>query len=912
MSPTLARGVLVSHYEILSRIGAGGMGEVYEAHDRSLERSVALKILPPAVVENADRVRRFVQEAKSASGLSHPHIVTIYEIGESVATSPPETSASGAPAATRSGPIHFIAMELIQGQTLKQKIHDQKAELKALLVWLAQVAEALSKAHAAGIVHRDLKPENIMVTRDGYAKVLDFGLAKLTETMPDGATALRGHTAPGAVVGTAGYMAPEQVQGLTVDHRADIFSFGCVLYEATTRQKPFAGASTVDVMHQILHDSPVPVNDLNPHAPSELRRMIRRCLAKDPEQRYQSMKDLAIELADLTEEFDVLAGSSSARSTSSSSGDRLSAIPRWPSPGLRLGIAGAILVLAGLVAVLLLRERTTGATSGGSSPQTKFTQLTEASGLETQPTLSPDGNYLAYASDARGNWDIYLLRLGGQNAINLTERSTENDYQPSFSPDGQKIAFRSMRDGGGVFVMGATGESVRRLTTAGFDPSWSPDGKKIVVASEGPVNPFGRSSTSSLSVIDAVSGNATVIHKGDAVQPRWSPDGRRIAFWGFAIDGSGQRDIATIPATGGDPVWLTQDAAIDWNPVWAGDGRSLVFSSNRGGSMNLWRIGVDPDSGQALGAPEPITTPARFSGWISVAAGKIAYTAVDTRSNVIRVPFDLAQMRISGPATPLTSGSGSIRNASLSPDQQWLVYTAAGNQEDLILSRADGSEVRKLTDDPPKDRGASWTPDSQRVVFYSDRGSRYEVWSVRTDGSDLRQITRTTGRSHWFPSISPDGQLLEAGNEEGTVIFDLTGDLPVSKSERLPKIAEDSIFLATSWSPDSSRLAGWKIRSLDFESLGIAIYSFATKSYSFFPLSAGGVATPLQWTSDGLNLICGSRKKLWAFDVARQQIREISGIPAIDFTQAVPAPDGKSIVTIDESNESDIWLATMQ
>lgn len=328
--------------------------------------------------------------------------------------------------------------------------------------------------------------------------------------------------------------------------------------------------------------------------------------------------------------------------------------------------------------------------------------------------------------------------------------------------------------------------------------------------------------------------------------------------------------------------------------------------------MNLWRIGVDPDTGQALGAPQAITTPARFSGWISIAAGKIVYTATDNRSNVIRVPFDLAQMRITGPATPLTRGSGIIQGASLSPDQQWLVYTAAGNQEDLILSRADGSEVRKLTDDPPKDRGASWTPDSQRVVFYSDRGSRYEVWSVRTDGSDLRQITRTSGRSLWFPSISPDGRLLEARNEEGTFIFELTGGLPVSKSEPLPKIAEDSIFSANSWSPDSGRLAGWKTRSVGDESLGIAIYSLATKSYSFFAVSAGGAGSPLRWTSDGLNLIYGSKKRLWAFDLARQQIREIAGLPFIDFTQAVLAPDGKSIVIIEQSNESDIWLATRQ
>ncbi len=306
MPGALEPGSSISHYRVISSLGVGGMGEVYKAHDTNLDRPVALKILPPELVRNDDRVRRFVQEAKSASSLNHPHIVTIHEIGR----------------ADGPQPLHFIAMELIDGLTLKQKIHQENTDLRTLLVYLSQAAEGLAKAHAAGIIHRDLKPENIMITRDGYAKVLDFGLAKLSirkgaDGGTDAPTEAREQTREGSVLGTVAYMSPEQVQGKVVDHRSDIFSFGCMLYEAATRRRAFEADSDIDIMHMIVHDKPLAVDEINPNVPSELRRMIRRCLAKEPEKRYQSMKDLAIELADMVEEFDQLSASASSHTSAS-------------------------------------------------------------------------------------------------------------------------------------------------------------------------------------------------------------------------------------------------------------------------------------------------------------------------------------------------------------------------------------------------------------------------------------------------------------------------------------------------------------------------------------------------------------------------------------------------------------------
>src|SRR5882724_7691590 len=297
MTETLVANSTISHYRIVSKIGAGGMGEVYLAQDIKLDRKVALKILPAEVASNRDRMERFIREAKSAAALSHPNIAQIFEIGEHDGT-------------------HYIAMEFIEGVTLRDKIYRENTELRKLLRYLQHVAEGLAKAHAMGIVHRDLKPDNIMITRDGHAKVLDFGLVKLVEPEvadanagdhEDVATAImQQHSTPGVIMGTVGYMSPEQAQGKTgeIDQRSDIFSFGCILFEAATRRKPFEGDSIVKSLHSLIYEPAPQIKDLNPAAPADLQRIVRRCLAKDKEERYQTIKDVAIELKELRRELE--------------------------------------------------------------------------------------------------------------------------------------------------------------------------------------------------------------------------------------------------------------------------------------------------------------------------------------------------------------------------------------------------------------------------------------------------------------------------------------------------------------------------------------------------------------------------------------------------------------------------------
>src|SRR5215510_6622262 len=353
---TLDLGTKLGRYEIRSKIGEGGMGEVYLAEDTRLHRKVALKVLPDNLASNQDRMRRFEQEATAAAALNHPNIAHIYEIGESVGA-------------------NFIAMEFIEGATLREKIHREHTALRKLMRYLQQVAEGLAKAHGAGIVHRDLKPDNVMITRDGYAKILDFGLAKLTEQTKPPTLESQATTAvirqplstPGVVLGTVGYMSPEQAQGRAVDHRSDIFSFGCILYEAATGKRAFESESTIDTLHKIVH-APVPlVKDVNASAPGDLTRIVRRCLAKDPDERYQSIKEAAIELRDVrrelegAEELDTTTPPSSVGSAISSdtsggltaSGAQVARAPassaEYLITGLRQHKLAAVRVLAALV-----------------------------------------------------------------------------------------------------------------------------------------------------------------------------------------------------------------------------------------------------------------------------------------------------------------------------------------------------------------------------------------------------------------------------------------------------------------------------------------------------------------------------------------------------------------------------------
>jgi serine/threonine protein kinase/Flp pilus assembly protein TadD len=421
-------GQQLGRYEIRSKIGEGGMGEVYLAEDTRLHRNVALKILPPDLAANKDRMRRFEQEATAAAALNHPNVAHIYEIGES-------------------NGVNFIAMEFIDGATLRAKIHQERADLRRLLRCLQHVAEGLAKAHAAGIVHRDLKPDNIMITRDGYAKILDFGLAKLLEpkTLSGGdssevATAVMPqHSTPGAIMGTVGYMSPEQAQGRVkeIDHRADIFSFGCILFESATGKKPFEGDSVVKSLHMVIYEAAPSITELNPALPADLQRIVRRCLAKDPDERYQSIKDVAIELKELRRElegsdFDTTVPPPAKSKTSSlpSADETFGASTGTPSLSTRASsaeyvvsgikqhklaaIVTVLVVLGGVVAIILyLRGRPTNAA---------------IKSIAVMPFVNTTGNAdLEYLSD--GITESLINNLSQLSTLSVKARSSTFRYK---------------------------------------------------------------------------------------------------------------------------------------------------------------------------------------------------------------------------------------------------------------------------------------------------------------------------------------------------------------------------------------------------------------------------------------------------------------------------------------------------
>ncbi len=529
-------GRVVSHYEIVEKLGEGGMGVVYKARDTRLGRFVALKVLPSDRVADPERRQRFVQEARAASALNNPHIVTIHDIGE----------ADG---------VHFIAMELVEGRTLADRIGRRGLPLPEALLLGSQIADALAKAHARGIVHRDLKPTNVMVTPEGVAKVLDFGLAKLVEmeVSEEAQTDVKPATEEGIAVGTAAYMSPEQAQGQKVDPRSDVFSFGSVLYEMVTGRRAFPYGTRVSALAAILRDEPRPASEVAPNVPRELERLVQHCMRKDPSRRFQHMDDVRTLLDQLRED---------------SESRRLAAAAAAPRSRLSRAAMGG-LALAALAAVVALG--TWLGRRGPSAVEAPLveTPLTVYPGLEIQPTLSPDGNEVAFAwnGEKEDNFDIYRKLIGPGEPLRLT-RDPAEDLSPAWSPDGRYIAFlRGPHQGPyGVYLIPALGGPEQRVAAVVAPPdvweikhsglAWTADSQWLIVGDTPPGEAAG------LFLLSPDSGQkrrlTSAPDEAEAdCDPSLSPDGRRLAFKRYLTLADG--DLAYNPSS-----------------------RRLVFSRNQG------------------------------------------------------------------------------------------------------------------------------------------------------------------------------------------------------------------------------------------------------------------------------------------------------------------------------------------
>lgn len=434
-------GTQIGPYVVVGFLRAGGMGEVYKARDNRLGRTVATKFLPAGFATDRVALERFRREARAASALNHPRICTVYDIGDH----------EGRP---------FMVMEFLEGGSLRDRIAGKPLPIPDLLKIAIQICEGLEAAHGKGIVHRDVKPSNVAVTGDGQIKILDFGIAQVRweynrksattlVSSEDTTTKTLTHlTRPGALTGTLAYLSPEQARGERVDSRSDIFSLGAVMYEMVTGCPPFQGETAGALVDAIVTATPAKPSESNRAVPKRLERIIEKALAKDPAARQQSARELARDLAALT------------------------ISNRHRSLILTAAVAA---LLVSLFPVVWLATRP----KAGPRLQT-FTQLTDNPGEELYPSLSPDGKSFVYESQILGRWEIYLKRVGGQTGVSVTKDSGSDDTQPAFSPDGEHVAFRSERDGGGIFIMGLAGENVRRLTTFGYNPAWSPDGKELI------------------------------------------------------------------------------------------------------------------------------------------------------------------------------------------------------------------------------------------------------------------------------------------------------------------------------------------------------------------------------------------------------------------------------------------------
>jgi Tol biopolymer transport system component/tRNA A-37 threonylcarbamoyl transferase component Bud32 len=671
-------GTTVANFQVLERLGQGGMGVVYKARDTKLGRLVALKVISANLLIGPEHKHRFLREAKVASALNHPNIVTIYDLIDS-------------------GGIDIIVMEYVAGSTLDQIISQKKLKLPDALRYAIQIADALATAHRAGIIHRDIKPANVIVTPEGSVKVLDFGLAKLLETHSGADTestqamgwADESITEKGMIVGTVAYVSPEQAEGKPVDARSDVFSFGSLLYELLSGDRPFRGGTKMSVLSAVLSVDPKPLREIDGRIPSELERIVVRCLRKDPHRRFQTMADVRIELEEVKED--------------SEAGKSVAAAPagRQKHAGARVSLFLLFFLVTAGAGLWLIKP-------SNPARQANLRQLTRDTGLTTDPALSRDGKLLAYASDRAGdgNLDIWVQQLGGAEPLRLTREATD-ERKPVFSPDGTRIAFRAEQDGGGIYVIPTLGGEPKRIVPLGRDPQFSPDGNQIAYW----VGPSGEGVIASASayIVNAAGGVPRQAAAGLATSthPIWSPDGK---FLLLAVRQHRQADWWAVPVDGGPPVKTgALDALRKQNltigsvantivpEIWAADGEHVIFSARSGDTWNIWQIGLSPSTFQVTGRAERLSSGTTLEQSPTAgAAGQLAFASINESTDVWSLP--VRQGTIPGQLRQVTR-DGTVRTPAIASGDQKLVYVSSkSGQSEVYSLHLDTGRENKLTE----------------------------------------------------------------------------------------------------------------------------------------------------------------------------------------------------------------------
>ena len=869
-------GSRLGPYEILAPLGAGGMGEVYCARDPRLGREVAIKVLPSHRLSDETRRRRFVQEARSASSLNHPSIVTIHEI-------------------EREGEVDFIVMELVRGKGLERLIPPQGMRLDDALRIGIQVADGLARAHAAGIVHRDLKPANVVVSEEGVPKILDFGLAKLLETEAPGedaahtrSTLSRPLSEAGAITGTPGYMSPEQVTGDKVDARSDVFSFGAMLHEMVTGRRAFSGATRPEALAATVSSAPRPPSELREGVPAELDRLIMRCLRKEPERRFQHMADLKVALQEVAEEI------------ASGSSLRTSATVAAKTAGRRWGwaVGAAALLLAAAIAAWRLERA--GFFWRNPLANAQFTRITDFEGAELDGAISRDGKFVAFLSARDGAMDGWVSQIGTGSFHNLTKgRATELNNEGSrnliFSPDGALVCLwvRTPAAPGklqvGVWAVPTLGGELRPFLEDAVEPGWSPDGKQMVYHLGGPGDP--------LFVTDRSGGVARQIYVAPSGvhchYPTWSPDGAFIYF----VRGSppDETDIWRIPPAGGNPERLTSHNARVSHPTLL-DARTLLYiaPAEDGSGPSLYGMDVERRVPHrlSLGVEQYTSIAASSEGQRLVA------TVSTPESSLWRVPI----------SNRLVDGSSASRIPvrALSPrlGPGYLLYVKDGGRGIWKLEQERATELWT----PVEGRVAAppaISPKGERVSFSVRRGQHTRLYSMNADGTGARPLAESLevrGGGAWSPDAEKVAVAVDQGN--GPQLF------LVPRDNGAPRAVSTEYSIDPVWSPDGAFIVfsgrqlgpGFPVQAVTPEGKPVPLPPLTLSRGDRFRFLPGGGALVLLKKE-------GSRRDFWLFDLATGSQRRLTDFGAEYAIQDFDvSADGQEIVFDRVKGASDIVL----
>ena len=861
-----AAGQRISHYEIVSTLGEGGMGEVYLARDPRLDRKIALKVLPALFTKDAERVRRFEREARAASALNHPNVCVIHEVGE-----------------TEDG-RHYIAMEYIEGVTLRQLLTERRLELDEALDIAIQVASALSAAHAAGIVHRDIKPENIMVRSDGYVKVLDFGVAKLTErpsTDLTTATRIQTKTEAGMLIGTVNYMSPEQARGLSVDTRTDVWSMGIVLYEMLAGSAPFGGPTPSDVIVEVLDREPPPLALEGVEVPAELERIVRKALRKDREERYQTIKDMALDLKSLRRDLEVQvelartaqpATSTGARNTrvggkasrakqkgttsditlSRSSSEHHDRALTRSKVGIALGVA--LTVVLAVIAFALYRSFSTSRTealAGEIFKQSTVTKLT-ANGNARSAAISPDGKYVAYSMDEAGKHSLWVRQVAVANNIRLLPPSDDDYYVLTFSTDSSYIYYvishfdkeenKNLVDLYKLPVLGGSGTKLFQGVTG--PGSFSPDGKQAAMVS---YDSNSRESILAIVNADGTQAKRLAVRKDADFfgWSAWSPDGKIIACALSSFDAAGgYMSVVGVRVADGtiQPLsakrWLNVDQM-----AWLSDGSGLLLCAKDEESPfeQIWEVSYPGGQYRKLtddlSDHYGVSLTADSRELVTIQAQRLSNVWVSSNSDVTR-------------GAQVTTGAGTYYDLSWTPDGQILYASDASGSADIWEMSADGTGQKQLTAGAGRNYAPSTSPDASYVVFHSNRSGTWQIWRMDRDGSNPKQLTNGDTDSNW-PEYSPDGKWVVYQHAESTSSQAIW---KVPSGGGQPVKITDKPSMRPTVSPDGKLIACWQEDGQPNSRPQIAVIPFAggksVKVFDLPPTVWTGWDGPLRWTPD--------------------------------------------------------------